>query len=130
MHDIGKIGIPDQILNKAGRLTEEEYSIMKSHTTIGADIFSRLNMVEGLQDGIRHHHERYDGTGYPDGLSGEEISLFARILCIADCYDAMTSNRVYRKRLSDETVLEELRKNAGTQFDPELVEAFIALLHA
>lgn len=128
MHDIGKIGIPDHILKKAGKLTDEEYAIMKSHTTIGSNIFARLNMVEGLQDGIRHHHERFDGNGYPDHLAGEEISLFARILCIADCYDAMTSNRVYRKRLPDDVVKEEFRKNAGTQFDPNLVEAFFQMI--
>ena len=125
MHDIGKIGIPDHILNKAGRLTDEEYNIMKSHTSIGSEIFSTLNFIQGLQDGIRHHHERYDGKGYPDSLQGDEISLFARILCIADCYDAMTSDRVYRKKLSEEEVYNELKKNAGKQFDPHLVDVFL-----
>ena len=128
MHDIGKIGIPDHILNKAERLTDEEYGIMKSHTTVGSDIFKHLNYVHGLQDGIRHHHERYDGNGYPDKQRGDEINLVSRILCIADCYDAMTSDRVYRKRLSDEKVYEELKKNAGKQFDPELVDAFLEII--
>lgn len=130
MHDIGKIGIPDHILNKAGKLTDEEYNIMKTHTTVGSDIFQHLNYVQGLQDGIRHHHERYDGKGYPDRLKGNEISLVARILCIADCYDAMTSDRVYRKRLSEAAVYEELKINAGKQFDPELIDAFISMKRA
>jgi len=130
LHDIGKIGVPEAVLQKPGRLTEEEFKIMKSHVEQSVEILHHLSGMEYILPAVLGHHEKYDGTGYPDGLSGEEISLFARILCIADCYDAMTSNRVYRKRLSDETVLEELRKNAGTQFDPELVEAFIALLHA
>lgn len=128
MHDIGKIGIPDSILNKPGRLTDEEFAIMKSHTTIGSEVMSEMTSVEGLTEGIRSHHERYDGKGYPDGLAGENIPLVGRILCIADSYDAMTTNRVYRAKLSGEEVLSELKRCSGTQFDPILVEKFCELL--
>lgn len=128
MHDIGKIGIPDAVLNKPGRLTDEEFAIMKQHAVIGDRLLKDIDTVEGLADGVRHHHERYDGKGYPDGLSGEDIPVVARILCIADCFDAMTSNRVYRKRLSDEQVRAELERCSGSQFDPQMLEAFCELL--
>ncbi len=129
MHDIGKIGVADGVLNKAGRLTDEEFSLMKKHTEIGYEIMSSMGtFIDGMLDGIRHHHERFDGKGYPDGLSDTDIPLIARILCLADSYDAMTSNRVYRKRLSDEEVREELLRCAGTQFDPALTEIFVRLL--
>ncbi len=129
MHDIGKIGVADTVLNKAGRLTESEYSLMKKHVNIGAEIMEGMDeSVPGLVDGIRYHHERFDGKGYPEGLSDTEIPLVARILCLADCYDAMTSNRVYRKRLTDEEVRAELIRCSGTQFDPALTEIFIRLL--
>ncbi len=128
LHDIGKIGVPDRILNKNGRLSDEEFEIMKRHTVIGSEIVENIDTVEGLQDGVRHHHERYDGTGYPDGLKGEEISLFARVLCLADCFDAMTSDRVYRKKLSRERVIEELERNKGTQFDPELCDVLLDMI--
>ncbi len=126
MHDIGKIGIADTILNKAGRLNDEEFSLMKKHAEIGYMLLKDMDdNMAGLLDGVRHHHERFDGTGYPDGLSGTDIPLYARILCLADCYDAMTSNRVYRKRLTDEEVREEILRCAGTQFDPALAEIFV-----
>ncbi len=129
VHDIGKIGVADNVLNKAGKLTPEEFSLMKKHTEIGYEVMQSLDEeVEGLLDGIRYHHERYDGTGYPDGLSGEDIPLLARILAIADSYDAMTSNRVYRKRLSDERVRNELLACSGTQFDPNLAKIFVGLI--
>ena len=128
MHDIGKIGIPDSILNKPGRLTDEEFAMMKTHTTIGYDVLSELTFVEGLAEGVRSHHERYDGKGYPDGLAGENIPLVARILCIADSYDAMTTNRVYRSKLTNDEVLSELKRCSGTQFDPLLIEKFCELL--
>lgn len=128
MHDIGKIGIPDSILNKAERLTDEEYARMKQHAVIGYNLLKNVDTIEGLSDGVRHHHERYDGKGYPDGLAGDDIPLVAKILCIADCYDAMTSDRVYRKRLTDEQVRAELEKGAGTQFDPHLAKAFCEIL--
>lgn len=128
LHDIGKIGIPDRILNKAGKLTNDEYTLMKRHTVIGDDLLASFEDMEGLADGIRHHHERYDGTGYPDGIAGEDIPIVARIICLADCFDAMTSNRVYRKRLSDEDVIAEIKRCSGTQFDPYLAEKFCELI--
>lgn len=129
MHDIGKIGVADTVLNKPGRLTESEFSLMKKHVEIGSEIMSGMDeSIPGLVDGIRYHHERFDGKGYPEGLSDTEIPLVARILCLADCYDAMTSNRVYRKRLTDEEVRSEFIRCSGTQFDPALTEIFVQLL--
>lgn len=128
LHDIGKIGVPDAILNKPGRLNTTEFSLMKLHTVVGGDILKDINSMENLDEGAKYHHERYDGNGYPEGLEGENIPLVARIIGIADAYDAMTSHRVYRKRLSDEAVEQEIRRGAGTQFDPKLAEAFLQLL--
>lgn len=128
MHDIGKIAVPDSILNKAGKLTDDEFILMKRHAAIGDSLLKEMNSMPELSAGVRHHHERFDGKGYPDGLKGEEIPLIARILCLADCFDAMTSNRVYRNRLSDEQVRSEIEKNAGTQFDPHLAKVFCSLL--
>ena len=128
MHDLGKIGVPDKVLNKNGRLTDEEFDLMKQHTIIGYDMLKNIDYIPGLRDGVRSHHERWDGGGYPDGLKGEKIPLYARILCIADSYDAMTTDRVYRKKLSKETVLEELEKNKGKQFDPHLADVFIGMI--
>lgn len=129
MHDIGKIGVADTVLNKTGKLTDEEFSLMKKHVDIGAEIMEGMDeSVEGLVEGIRYHHERFDGKGYPEGLSDTEIPLVARILCLADCYDAMTSNRVYRKRLTDEEVRAEFIRCSGTQFDPALTEIFVRLI--
>ena len=127
-HDIGKIGVPDSVLNKPGRLTNDEYELMKRHTVVGADIIKDLNMIQGLLIGARYHHERYDGKGYPEGLKGEEIPYIARIIAVADAYDAMASDRVYRKHLDKEQVLIELEKGTGTQFDPDIVGAMISLL--
>lgn len=129
MHDIGKIGVADSILNKTGKLTNDEFSLMKKHVDIGAELVIGMEeSIVGLLDGILYHHERYDGNGYPSGLSGKDIPLVARIICLADCYDAMTSNRVYRKRLSAEEVRAEIVKCKGTQFDPELAEIFVKLM--
>ena len=128
LHDIGKIGIPDAVLNKPSRLTNEEYQLMKNHTVIGAEILKDINIIENLDVGTKYHHERYDGRGYPDGLKGEEIPLIARIIAVADAYDAMTSNRVYRKRLEKEVVLDELRNGRGTQWDTECVNALLSLI--
>lgn len=128
LHDIGKIGIPDSILNKPGRLTEEEFALMKQHVVIGGNILKDNNMIKDLEKGARYHHEKYDGTGYVECLKGEEIPEIARIIGLADAYDAMTSNRVYRKRLSDEEVIAELRRCSGAQFDPKITEVFIKLL--
>lgn len=129
MHDIGKIGVTDTVLNKAGKLTESEFSLMKKHVDIGSEIMEGMDeSMQGLVDGIRYHHERFDGKGYPEGLSDTEIPLVARILCLADSYDAMTSNRVYRRRLTDEEVRAEFIRCSGKQFDPALTEIFVRLI--
>ena len=127
LHDIGKIGIPDAILNKPGTLTSEEWSIMKSHPERGETICSKLNFAREILPIIRHHHERYDGNGYPDGLTGENIPFLARIISIADTVDAITSSRPYRSAGTFELALKELKKGSGTQFDPDLVVAFVSL---
>jgi len=128
LHDIGKIGIEDNILKKAGFLEDNEYEIMKTHTTIGAEILGGLSFVEGAVEGALYHHEKYDGTGYPFGLRGESIPIFARIICLADAFDAMNSDRAYRKRCSEEYILNELRKGRGTHFDPQIVDAIFSCL--
>ncbi len=128
LHDIGKIGIPDHILNKPGKLTPEEFEIMKRHAEIGEKIISPLEMLKKLKPLIRHHQEYYDGTGYPDGLSGNAIPLACRILAVVDTFDAMTTDRPYRNALSVETAVAELQRCAGTQFDPEIVKVFIRIL--
>lgn len=128
LHDIGKIAIPDRILNKAGRLTDEEYDVMKSHVIRGAEILKNFTFIEHVDEGALYHHERYDGRGYVNGLKGEQIPLNARIIGIADAFDAMTANRVYRKKLDLDFVLNELEKGKGTQFDPKLVEILLGLL--
>ncbi len=123
LHDIGKIGIRDHILMKPGKLTKEEYEIIKTHTIIGEDIVSHLGLLPVEKSIIRHHHERWDGKGYPDGLKGKEIPKLARILAVADTYDAVTSKRPYRDARSPQEAFKEIKKNAGTQFDPEVVKA-------
>ena len=128
MHDIGKIGIRDSVLNKVGRLNDEEYAEMKSHVERGADILKDFTLVEHVVDGTRYHHERYDGRGYPDGLKGEEIPLFGRIIGVADAFDAMTSNRVYRNHMDTDYVMNEMKRGRGTQFDPEALDAFFRLI--
>ena len=127
LHDIGKIGIPDHILLKPGRLNSEEYETIKLHPTIGADIVGQLGLWEREQQVIRHHHERFDGTGYPSGLSGQNIPLLARILSVADVFDAMASDRVYRKKMDENHVFDTIRGAAGTQFDPDVVRVFEGL---
>ncbi|MBR5420900.1 MAG: HD domain-containing protein [Lachnospiraceae bacterium] len=128
LHDIGKIGVPDRVLNKVGRLTDEEYAEMKSHVTRGADILKDFTLVEHVEEGARFHHERYDGKGYPDGLKEAEIPLFARIISVADTFDAMTSNRVYRNHMDTDYVMNEMKRGRGTQFDPEALDAFFRLI--
>ena len=128
LHDIGKIGVPDSVLNKVGRLTDEEYVQMKSHVLRGAEILKDFTLVEHVGDGTRYHHERYDGKGYPDGLKGEEIPLFGRIIGVADAFDAMTSNRVYRNHMDTDYVLTEMKRGRGTQFDPDALDAFLRLI--
>ena len=128
LHDIGKIGIPDSILNKPGKLTDEEYALMKEHPTVGGEILKEIDTIPGIEIGARYHHERYGGGGYPDGLQGENIPYIARIIAVADAYDAMTSNRVYRKHLSDEDVISELERCSGTQFDPYIAQVAVRML--
>lgn len=128
LHDIGKIGIPDRVLNKPSRLTDEEYKLMKSHVVKGAAILKNFTLLKHVEEGALYHHERYDGTGYVHGLKGEEIPLNARIIGIADAFDAMTANRVYRNKLDMDFVVEELKRGRGTQFDPKLVDIMLELI--
>ncbi|MBR5337942.1 MAG: HD domain-containing protein [Lachnospiraceae bacterium] len=128
MHDIGKIALPDSILNSSGKLTEEEFSLVKQHVVIGEQLLISLKHSQNLLDGVRSHHERYDGTGYPDGLSGSEIPIIARILAIADSYDAMTSSRVFREPMTGTMAKAEIIACSGSQFDPHLAEVFCSLI--
>jgi HD-GYP domain-containing protein (c-di-GMP phosphodiesterase class II) len=130
LHDIGKIALPDAILTKAGPLTADEYGVMKEHTTRGDRILQHLKYLDTARMIIRAHHERYDGRGYPDGLAGEEIPLGARIMAIADSYDAMTSARPYRHAMDPQDALAEIEVNAGTQFDPKLVATFLTIMRS
>lgn len=124
LHDIGKIGIEDSILRKQAGLNDQEYAMMKSHPQMGAEIMQHVEKLKAIIPGMKHHHERFDGKGYPDGLKENEIPLVARIIAVADTFDAMTSDRPYRKGLPDETAINDLKKYAGAQFDPEVVRAF------
>ncbi len=128
LHDVGKIGIRDDILLKPGRLTDEEYEKIKEHPVIGADIISKLGLWDRETEIIRHHHERFDGKGYPDELEGYKIPKLARILCVADSFDAMTSDRSYRKKMDKDKALDIIKENSGTQFDPEAVDAFLKVM--
>lgn len=127
LHDIGKIGIRDDILLKPGRLTDEEFAKIKEHPVIGANIVEQLGFWEKERQIIRCHHERYDGKGYPDGLCKDEIPILARILSVADVYDAVSSDRAYRKHMEESQVLKIIKQGAGTQFDPEVVDVFLML---
>lgn len=129
LHDIGKIGVPDAILNKPSRLSDEEFQVIKKHPVIGNDILKDIHMIKSVAEGALYHHERYDGQGYPFGLAGEDIPLYARIIGIADAYDAMTSNRIYRHKLTMEKVIREFENGRGTQFDPLLTDLFLEMLH-
>ncbi|MBI3621507.1 MAG: response regulator [Nitrospirae bacterium] len=128
LHDVGKIGIHESILAKEGRLTEDEYRMMQSHPSLGADIIKGVEFLEPVVPLVYHHQERYDGKGYPSGLAGDKIPLGARIVAVLDTFDAMTSDRPYRKAMELAKAIAELRRCAGTQFDPRVVEAFIAVL--
>jgi hypothetical protein len=128
LHDIGKIGIPENILNKPGPLTKEEFEIMKRHPVMGAEIIRHIKYLDPVVPIVLHDHERYDGNGYPHGLSGEAIPLGARIIALVDAYDAMTTDRVYRKAIPKEEAIEQIRLKAGTQFDPTLSSLFIDIL--
>jgi HD-GYP domain-containing protein (c-di-GMP phosphodiesterase class II) len=122
LHDVGKIAIPDEILKKPGRLNKEEFEIMKGHTTAGARLLAHIPALENVLPGILYHHEHWDGSGYPEGRKSDDIPLMGRIILIGDAVDAMTTDRVYRKGMPMGRAIEELRKYAGHQFDPELVE--------
>ncbi|MBO4375447.1 MAG: HD-GYP domain-containing protein [Lachnospiraceae bacterium] len=128
LHDIGKIGISGDIINKKGKLTKEEFDEIKKHTIIGWDILKTINEIPWLSKGARWHHERFDGKGYPDGLSGSEIPEEARIICLADSYDAMTSKRSYSSPRAQEDVLREIKKCSGTQFDPDIAGYLISMI--
>jgi HD-GYP domain-containing protein (c-di-GMP phosphodiesterase class II) len=125
LHDIGKIGIEDQILRKPDRLSSEEFNMIKRHSDMGAEIIEHIRQLREIVPGVKYHHEMINGKGYPDGLKGENIPLLAKIVAVADTYDAMTTNRPYRKALEKEAAIEELKKCSGTQFDSQVVEAFI-----
>jgi hypothetical protein len=128
LHDCGKIGVPDNILGKPGKLTDEEFKIIKSHTIRGGEILNSFKSLENAGEGALYHHERYDGKGYPEGRTGEEIPLIARMICVADSFDAMNTNRVYRKMLTEERILSEIETNKGCQFDPKIADAMLRLL--
>ena len=128
LHDIGKIAIPDMILNKPGRLTDEEFKIMKSHTTRGAKILKGISTIPQIIEGAKSHHEKYDGSGYPEGLKGEEIPFVARIICCADCFDAMASKRVYKDPFPLDDIINEFKRCSGTQFDPHISEVVIKMI--
>jgi len=125
LHDIGKIAIPDRILLKPDKLTDYEYKVIKSHPVVGENILKSVMLLDKEREIILHHHERYDGKGYPDGLSGDDIPFLSRLLSIADSFDAMTSNRPYRNSMSADDAIKELRKNGDQQFDRHLVECFL-----
>ncbi|MCD7724720.1 MAG: response regulator [Clostridiales bacterium] len=128
LHDVGKIGIPDSIINKPDSLTEEEYAVVKRHPVMGSDILGKITEFPRLATGAKWHHERYDGKGYPDGISGEEIPMEARIIAVADAYDTMSSKRSYRDVLPQGVVREEIARGRGTQFDPVFTDVMLALI--
>lgn len=128
LHDCGKIGVPDNILDKPSKLTDEEFEIIKAHTIMGGEILREFKSLENVELGALFHHERYDGGGYPVGLVGEEIPYIARIICLADAYDAMNSNRVYRKRLDKEEIIRQIENNKGKQFDPKIADVVLDLI--
>ena len=128
LHDIGKIGVPREIINKPSKLTDEEYEIIKSHTSMGGNILKEVSEIPDIATGALYHHERYDGKGYPKGLQGVTIPELARIIGVADAYDAMTSKRSYRDVLAQEIVRKEIEKGKGTQFDSEIAEVMLRLI--
>ncbi|MEG1808160.1 MAG: HD-GYP domain-containing protein, partial [Cetobacterium sp.] len=128
LHDVGKIGVPDAILKKRDALSDEEYKIMKTHTTLGANILKGFNIIDEIELGALYHHERYDGKGYPVGLKGEEIPLIARIICVADAFDAMISNRCYHQGQDINEIKKVFKKCSGSQFDPKIVDIFLNII--
>ena len=128
LHDIGKLGVPDEVLFKPGPLNEEEWAQMKQHPTSALHVLSQIHSIADATPAILHHHEHFNGSGYPDGLAGKEIPIASRILLVTDAFDAMTTNRPYRKAMPIDAAIEELKRNSGTQFDPMVVEAFLRIL--
>ena len=129
LHDSGKISIPDAVLNKPGKLTDDERALIQNHTVAGGKMLKQMSSVRGIRETALYHHERYDGSGYPEGLRGESIPLYARIVGVADSYDAMSSNRVYRRHLNKDEIIEEIQKGSGTQFDPEVVKYMVDMIN-
>jgi HD-GYP domain-containing protein (c-di-GMP phosphodiesterase class II) len=130
LHDVGKLGIRESILNKPGGLSDEEFDIMRQHPSIGAQIMSPIRMLKDIIPGIRNHHETWNGKGYPDQLNGEEIPMVARIIGVADTFDAMTTTRPYQQAMTLDYVLAKMRSMSGTRFDPVVIDAFIAAVEA
>jgi putative nucleotidyltransferase with HDIG domain len=128
LHDIGKIGVPDDLLNRPGQLSKEEMERVQNHVVVGASMIEMLGEMHPIVPLIRHHHECYDGSGYPDGLKGEEIPLISRIIAVADMYDAMTSDRPYRKRRTHQFAVDEILSVSGIKIDPRVAEAFLTVL--
>ena len=128
LHDIGKLGIPDRLLNKPGPLTADEFDQVKEHVTIGADMLHAVAVPAALTLIVRHHHENWDGSGYPDGLAGEQIPVGARVLSIVDCYDALTSDRPYRRALSHGAAVAMIHERSGSMYDPAMVDAFLGIV--
>lgn len=128
MHDCGKLLVPDSILKKPGKLTPDERKVIESHTSIGADLLKNMTAINGIQDGALQHHERFDGTGYPNKIKGKDISLVGRILCVADAFDAMNSDRCYRDKLPMDKIKDELNSCAGKQFDPDIVSHMLDII--
>jgi putative nucleotidyltransferase with HDIG domain len=127
LHDMGKLAVPEHILNKPGKLTSSEFDIMKTHSSVGADILAAIEFRYPVVPIVRHHHENWDGTGYPDGLIGTDIPIGARILSVTDCFDALTSDRPYRKKLSESEAVAILQERRGTMYDPLVVDVFIGM---
>ena len=129
LHDSGKISIPDAVLNKPGKLTDEERKLIQNHTVAGGKMLKQLSSLRGVRETALYHHERFDGKGYPEGLIGEAIPLYARIVGVADSYDAMSSNRVYRRHLNKDDIIEEIQQGSGTQFDPDIVKYMVDMIN-
>jgi HD-GYP domain-containing protein (c-di-GMP phosphodiesterase class II) len=129
LHDAGKISVPDAVLNKPGTLTEDERAQIQNHTIAGGKMLKQMSSLKGIRETALYHHERFDGTGYPEGLKGETIPLYARIVGVADSYDAMSSNRVYRRHLNKDDIIEEIQKGSGTQFDPDIVKYMVDMIN-
>lgn len=129
LHDSGKISVPDAVLNKPGKLTTEERKLIQNHTVAGGKMLRQLSSIRGIRETALYHHERFDGKGYPEGLAGNQIPLYARIVGVADSYDAMSSNRVYRRHLNKDEIIEEIQKGSGTQFDPDIVKLMVDMIN-